>query len=79
MSLGIAATLWRKHPAQAEEWVANAYHDVITGGDDCLYERVDGVKPVNNRYHASVGPLLGIGVPDAVDSVKVTIIAAVGH
>lgn len=79
MSLGIAATLWRKHPAQAEEWVANAYHDIITGGDDCPYERIDGAKQVNNRYDASVGPLLGIGMPAAVNSVKVTITREGGH
>jgi hypothetical protein len=73
MSLGVAATLWRKHPAEAEEWVANAYNDVIAGGANNPYERIDGVKPVNNRYDASVGPLLGMGMPATVDSVNVTI------
>jgi len=73
MSMGIAATLWRRHPAQAEEWVANAYTDVAAGGDDYPYERIDGVKPVNNRYNASVGSLLGMGMPAAVRSLTVLI------
>jgi hypothetical protein len=72
MSLGIAATLWRKHPAQAEEWVANAYRDIIAAGDNAPYERIDGVKPVNNRYDASIGPLLGMGMPATIDSLKIT-------
>ena len=73
MSLGSAATLWRKHPAEAEEWVANAYADITMGDTNSPYERIDGVRPVNNRYCASVGPLLGMGMPGAVSSVKVTI------
>ncbi len=73
MSLGVAATLWRKHPAQAEEWVANAYNDIIAAGDNAPYERIDGVKPVNNRYDASVGPLLGMGMPATIESLKITI------
>jgi hypothetical protein len=42
---------------------------------DYPYERIDGVKPVNNRYEASVIPLLGTGMPSALDSPKVTITA----
>jgi hypothetical protein len=72
MSLGIAATLWRKHPTEAEEWVANAYTDITTCDSNSPYERIDGVQPVNNRYKASVGPLLGMGMPGTVSSLKVT-------
>jgi hypothetical protein len=79
MSLGIAATLWRKHPAEAEEWVANAYTDVMTGDSNSPYERIDGTKPVNNRYNASMGPLLGMGMPGVISSIKVTIAAPPGH
>ncbi len=73
MSLGIAATLWRKHPQEAKEWVANAYTDVTTAGSNHPYERIDGTKPINNRYNASVGPLLGMGMPAASGSVSVTV------
>jgi hypothetical protein len=73
MSLGVAATLWRKHSPQAEEWVANAYNDIIAAGDNAPYERIDGVKPVNNRYDASVGPLLGMGMSATIESLKITI------
>jgi hypothetical protein len=79
MSLGIAPTLWRQHPAAAEEWVANAYRDIITYDSNGPYERIDGVKPINNRYDASVGPLLGMGMPGTIFSVKVTIATASGH
>jgi hypothetical protein len=73
MSLGISATLWRRHPAEAEDWVANAYTDMTTGDSNSPYERIDGVRPVNNRYDASVGPLLGMGMPGTVFSVNVSI------
>ena len=73
MSLGIAATLWRKHPIDAEEWVANAYFDITTGDGTSPYERIDATKPVNQRYNASAGPLLGMGMPGVVSSVKVTV------
>jgi hypothetical protein len=33
MSLGIAVTLWHKHPAEAREWVANTYTDITTGNN----------------------------------------------
>jgi hypothetical protein len=79
MSLGIAATLRRKNPQEAEEWVANAYTDVTTGDSNSPYERIDGTKPVNNRYNASVGPLLGMGMPGVVSSIKVTIKPPSGH
>jgi hypothetical protein len=78
MSLGMAVTLWRKHPAEAEEWVANAYTDVTAGDDNNPYERIDGIKPVNNRYNASAGSLLGMAMPGAVSSIMVTIAAASG-
>ena len=63
MSLGIATTLWRKHPAAAREWVANCYADLAAAADKHPYERIDGTQPMNDRYNASVGQLLGIGVP----------------
>jgi hypothetical protein len=78
MSLGTAATLWRNHPAEAEEWVANSYADVTAGGSNNPYERIDGAKPVNARYNASVGQLLGMAMPGTVSSVKVTIAATSG-
>lgn len=74
MSLGIAATLWRKHPAEAQEWATNIYADITAGGSNHPYERIDGITPINNRYNASVGPLLGIGLPATVFSVDVVII-----
>ena len=73
MSLGVATTLWRKHPAEAREWVANAYADIVAGGENHPYERIDGVKPVNDRYNASIGPLLGMGMPAVSAAVTVTI------
>lgn len=75
MSLGVAQTLWRKHAAEAIEWVANAYTDVITGDDNHPYERIDGNTPVNSRYNASVGPLLGMGMPANLYSANVTVAA----
>jgi hypothetical protein len=59
--------------------VANAYRDIITYDSNGPYERIDGVKPINNRYDASVGPLLGMGMPGTIFSVKVTIATASGH
>jgi len=73
MSLSIAATLWRKHPTEAEEWVANAYTDITTYDSNSPYERIDAGRPVNNRYNASVGSLLGMGMPGTVSLVRVTI------
>ena len=73
-SLGIAATLARKHPELARAWVNDAYADVI--GDTvgkAPYERIDGLKPVNDRYNASVGSLMGIGVPGTLSSVTVVV------
>jgi hypothetical protein len=63
MSLGVATTLWRKHPAEAKEWVTNAYADLSTSDKNHPYERIDGVRPDNNRYNASIGPLCGMGLP----------------
>jgi hypothetical protein len=63
MSLGVASTLWRKHPDMAMEWVSNAYSDIINGGDDHPYERIDGNTPRNERYNASAGPVMGMGLP----------------
>jgi len=73
MSLGIAATLWHKHPEEAREWVGNAYTDITTAKASHPYERIDGIKPVNERYNASIGPLLGMGMPAATCSLTVTI------
>jgi hypothetical protein len=71
MSLGVAVTLWRKHPDLAKEWVENTYTDIAKSDASFPYERIDGMKPVNDRYNASVGPLMGMGMPAAISSVKV--------
>jgi hypothetical protein len=71
MSLGMATTLWRKHPAEAKEWVANTYTDITTNDTNHPYERIDGIKPVNARYNASIGSLLGMGMPAETFSVTV--------
>ncbi|MBI5094675.1 MAG: hypothetical protein HZB26_19845 [Candidatus Hydrogenedentes bacterium] len=70
-SLGIAAALWRKHPIEAKEWVENTYADITTADENHPYERIDGAKPVNNRYNASVGPVRGMGMPAIAYSVNV--------
>ena len=77
MSMGVAATLWRKHPAEAEEWVAHAYADVTSDNGNNPYERIDGTKPVNNRYNASAGSLLGMGMPATISAIKVSITGSV--
>ena len=63
MSLGVAATLWRKHPAEARDWVASAYADLAAADGRSPYERIDGTTPVNERYNASTGQLAGMGMP----------------
>jgi hypothetical protein len=63
MSLGVATTLWRKHPEEAKQWVADIYADLAAADTQHPYERIDGATPVNGRYNASIGPLLGIGMP----------------
>ncbi|MDD5706926.1 MAG: hypothetical protein PHR35_13470 [Kiritimatiellae bacterium] len=73
MSLGMAATLARKHPDLAREWVGDAYADLAGGDTNAPYERIDGMHPVNNRYNASVGPLMGMGMPATVSSVRVAV------
>ena len=73
MSLGVAVTLWRKHPDLAVEWVGNAYADLAGADARHPFERIDGVKPVNERYNASIGSLLGMGMPAIVSSVKVAV------
>jgi len=73
MSLGVAVTLWRKHPDLAREWVGDAYSDLAGADANYPFERVDGLKPVNNRYNASAGPLMGMGMPAIVSSVKVMV------
>jgi hypothetical protein len=72
-SLGIAATLWRKHPDLAAEWVNNAYADMAADDEHPPYERIDGLKPVNDRYNASAGSLMGMGVPGVLSSIDVVI------
>lgn len=72
-SLGIAATLWRKHPAEAKEWVTNTYTDMTTADQNHPYERIDGMTPVNSRYNASVGSVLGMGMPGVSYSVNVRV------
>lgn len=74
MSLGVAVTLYRKHPEEAREWVANAYTDISTGDSNQPYERIDGITPANNRYNASVGPLLGIGLPARISTICVSVV-----
>lgn len=73
MSLGVAATLARKHPDLAREWVGTAYADLAGADANPPYERIDGMKPVNNRYNASVGPLLGMGMPAVVSAVNIVV------
>lgn len=63
MSLGVAVTMNRRHPDLAREWVGNAYADMAGADPLPPCERIDGMKPVNDRYNASIGPLMGMGVP----------------
>ena len=72
-SLGIAATLWRRHPTEAQEWVTNTHADITAADDSHPYERIDGVNPGNGRYNASVGSVLGMGMPAATCSVNVVV------
>ncbi|MBM4142436.1 MAG: hypothetical protein FJ225_02410 [Lentisphaerae bacterium] len=37
------------------------------------YERIDGMKPENNRYNASIGPLMGMGRPATVLALDVSV------
>ncbi len=73
MSLGVAAALQRRHPDLAQDWVGKAYHDLHIAGPDHPFERIDGMKPVNNRYNASVGPLMGMGLPAQTGSIAITL------
>ena len=73
MSLGIAKTLWRRHPAEARQWVADAYADLAAGGAKHPYERIDGTTPVNDRYNASVGQLAGMGMPAEMFTIPMTV------
>ncbi len=73
MSLGVAVTLERRHPDLAREWVGAIYSDLNGADANFPYERIDGMKPVNDRYNASVGPLMGMGMPALVSSVKVEV------
>jgi hypothetical protein len=75
MSLGVATTLWHKHPTEAKEWVANAYGDLAAADGKHPYERIDATTPVNDRYNASVGSLAGIGMPGDTPVVSVVIVA----
>lgn len=63
MSLGVAKTLWRKHPGEAKQWVADAYADIAASDIHHPYERFDGDLPGNDRYNASASALLGMGMP----------------
>ena len=74
MSLGIAATLARRHPDLAQEWVGNAYTDLAVADDNPPYERIDGMQPENNRYNASIGALMGMGRPAINGSVEVVVL-----
>jgi hypothetical protein len=66
MSLGVAVTLWRRHPDLAMEWVGDTYADVAGADSNHPYERIDGMKPVNDRYNASMGSLMGMGMPACI-------------
>lgn len=74
MSLGVAATLWRKHPDAARQWATDIYDDMAAADANHPYERLDGQKPMNDRYNASVGPLAGIGMPAETAAFTVTIV-----
>jgi hypothetical protein len=72
MSLGVAKALWVKHPAVAKEWVADTFADIAEGSESVPYERIDANGPANDKYNASVGPVLGMGMPaEVIASVKV--------
>ena len=71
MSLGVAVTLWRKHPDLAMEWVGDTYQDLASADPNFPYERIDGMKPENDRYNASVGALMGMGMPAVIYSLKI--------
>jgi hypothetical protein len=74
MSLGIAATLWLEHPEEAKEWVAAIYADAAAANGNYPYERIDGASQQNADYNASVGALLGMGLPcQVMSSVSVTV------
>ena len=66
MSMGVAVTLYRRHPDVAMEWVGDAYADLAGTDSNYPYERIDGMKPENNRYNASVGSLMGMGMPASI-------------
>ena len=72
-SPGVATALWRRHPDLACEWVGNAYADVTGADTNHPYERIDGLEPVNGRYNASVGQLMGMGMPSKVAAVNVMV------
>ena len=73
MSLGVAVTLWRKHPDLAMEWVGNTYADLAGADSYFPYERIDGMKPVNDCYNASAGSLMGMGMPATIANVIVRV------
>lgn len=74
MSLGVAVTLWRKHPDLAMEYVGNTYADLAGADSHFPYERIDGMNPVNDCYNASAGSLMGMGMPATIANVNVRII-----
>ncbi len=57
----------------AMEWVENTYSDLAGADTNSPYERIDGMKPVNNHYNASVGSLMGMGMPAMVSSLKISV------
>ena len=73
MSLGVAAALARKHPDLAREWVGNAYADLAGADANPPYERIDGMQPENSCYNASIGPLMGMGMPAVVSAVTIVV------
>ena len=55
------------------EGVDFGHADLAKADEHPPYERIDGLTPVNDRYNASVGSLMGIGVPEVFSSMKVDV------
>lgn len=75
MSLGVAKALWINHPDLAKEWVNDIYSDAAAADANYPYERIDGYTQANGKYNASIGSLLGMGMPcDVMASVNVNVV-----
>ena len=51
---------------------AGEYADLAAADAKRPCERIDGTTPANDRYNASAGALLGIGMPADMFTVSVT-------